>query len=111
MSEYTRYEIKGKGFRYRKDGKLISKDDVPEEEIRRLEAEDVAVVPPDNDEALPEEHVPVTNRVCVFCGMHSNWTRFVNGQTVVLCETHYYNETIGKIAQKLREDEHATIQA
>ena len=98
MSEYTRYEIKGKGFRYRKNGKLITKDDVPVEEIKRLE-----------DEEFPAEPVQVTDKSCLFCGAYSNWQRLVNGQSVYVCEEHYYNETIGKVAQKLREREHARV--
>lgn len=53
----------------------------------------------------PEE--PKKNpKACIFCGMHSRYTRFVNGQTVYICDEHYYSENIGKIVQKLRELNH-----
>jgi hypothetical protein len=57
------------------------------------------------DEVVKVE--PSFSKACIFCGEHSNLTRFVNLQRVALCETHYYSETIGKVAQKIRERENA----
>ena len=52
---------------------------------------------------VPEEPIKILDKSCIFCKTHSNLTRMVNMQTVVICEKHYYSETVGKIAQKLNE--------
>lgn len=79
---YRKLETK-KGVRWLKDGKLISVKNVPQEELDKC---DKAV--------FDEKH-------CLFCGVPAKLTRYLNMQTVVLCEQHYYSETLGKIAQEL----------
>jgi hypothetical protein len=49
------------------------------------------------------EDNPATRKACIFCGMHSRLTRYINGQTVYLCDGDYYDTNMGKIAQRLRE--------
>ena len=42
-------------------------------------------------------------RECIFCGEHATKQRLLNLQTVDLCDEHYLNKSIGRIAQRLRE--------
>jgi hypothetical protein len=79
--------VEGKaGIRYMRDGKFISKDKVTTEELNEL-----------YEQTKPDP------KACLFCGKHSKLTRFVNMQTLFLCEEHYHDKNIGQIAQKLRE--------
>lgn len=82
-------KIKSKaGFRYIKDGRLVAKKDIPEDELIKLEG-------------LPES--PTTDKNCLFCEVAATHARTVNLQMVALCERHYYSENIGSIAAKLKE--------
>jgi hypothetical protein len=87
---YTSFMVRGKP-RYMRDGKLIKASEVPPEEIERL-----------NKGSVIEQPEPKKDKGCIFCGAHSRYTRFVDGQTVYVCDDHYYSETIGKVAQRLR---------
>lgn len=42
-------------------------------------------------------------KACIFCGVHSRYTRFVNLQTIYVCDEDYQNQNIGKCAARLRE--------
>lgn len=42
---------------------------------------------------------------CLFCGEPGTKRRFVNLQSVDLCDEHYYACSIGRIVQQLRENE------
>lgn len=42
-------------------------------------------------------------RECVFCGKEASKSRFVQLQTIDLCNEHYLNKNIGKIVQRLNE--------
>jgi len=79
---------------------------------------DIEVVDFDNPEPTPEpvpeppkEAEPVKEeskitpppKICVFCGNPSETSRFVNLQTVNLCQEHYLNKTTGEIVEKLRK--------
>jgi len=80
-------KIKGRGgFRYL-DGnnRFIAKDKIPKEELDKLDG------------------VPSPMGGCIFCDKPAVYTRFINLQTIVLCEEHYYSQTVGQIAHKLRE--------
>lgn len=98
MSEYKAFKVRGET-RYMRDGKFVKKSAVPME-IREL-----------NEENPVKENEPfkLPEKRCVFCGEFSNWTRLINGQSIVLCESHYYSETVGKVAQKVRERENAQV--
>lgn len=89
MSEYTTFMVRGKP-RYMRDGKLIKASEVPEDEIERMKG---------NVITQPEASPP---KSCLFCGAPARLTRYVNQRVVYICDDHYYTETIGKIAQKLR---------
>ena len=67
-----------------KDNRLISKKDIPEDELDRL--------------LHPEKP---SSRVCIFCGKHAIHSRRVNLQMVDLCDKHYYDTSIGEIAQRI----------
>lgn len=93
MSSYK--IVTGKnGDRYMKDSRFVSKASLPPEIYTQLK---VGVTVTD------EELNPVIDRACVFCGVYSNLSRLLNGQAVYICEEHYYSESIGKIAQRIRE--------
>lgn len=42
-------------------------------------------------------------RECIFCGEQATKQRLVNLQTVDMCDTHYLNENVGRIAQRLNQ--------
>lgn len=43
------------------------------------------------------------SKLCVFCGMASKYTKMINGQTIYLCDEHYYSKNLGQVAQRLKE--------
>lgn len=82
---------------YYRDNRLISVRDIPQVVLSQLQPGipfDYKVEPP---QEIPKD--------CLFCGAPAKLTRIVNGYVVVLCHDHFYSETIGRIAQKLREKE------
>lgn len=78
-----------------KDGRLVKKADVPADELERLSKGNVIEQPTKTEQP---------DKSCLFCGVHSRYSRFVDLQTVYLCDDHYYSENVGKIANKLRSD-------
>ena len=66
------------------DGHLISKKDIPEDILLALTGQDGK-----------------DGKACIFCGHKATQSRFVNLQTVDLCDKHYYDTSIGEIAQRL----------
>lgn len=97
---YTKFEIPGRGVRYRKDNKLISVRDVPADELMRLN-KDQSEVPPETPVQRPDPESRDKN--CIFCGEHTTWAKFIDLQTIPICQQHYYSESTGKIVQKMRE--------
>lgn len=95
----------GQKFFYR-DGKLIRKAQVPKEELVKLQqelaAQGIETVDVNEPETavLEPEHVEAE---CLICGEPANRRRFVNLQTVAVCETHYFETTLGKLVIALRE--------
>jgi hypothetical protein len=43
-------------------------------------------------------------RKCIYCDSHSKYERFINLQTVYLCDEHYYSKSIGQVAQQLNKE-------
>ena len=74
-----------KGQRYLKDGKLVSKDKIPEDVLASL-----------------VDDKPV--RTCAICGKVATKARLLNLQTIECCEEHY-TVTLGKLAELLRKKE------
>lgn len=97
MSTWKTWKL-GKKNIYQKDGRTVKSDTVPPEVVAGLEHTN-----PLDDTNIPEAPIPVVDKSCVFCGMGSRMTRLVNMQTVYICDQHYYDKTIGKIAERLRE--------
>lgn len=79
-----------KGVRYMKDGKLIAKAKVPAGVLEELDKAEVA------------ENKSKAIKACLFCGSAGRFQRFVNLTNVDLCEDDYWNQNVGKIAEKLR---------
>ena len=80
------------GFRYMKDSRFISKKDVPLDVLARLKGE------AEVDTIVPEPQP----KVCVVCKVPAKLTRYLDMQTVVLCQDHYDNLTLGKLANIVR---------
>lgn len=96
MSVYsTRPGLQG-SLIFTKDRLAIKKEKVPANIVARLIDGEM-----DIDEASVKLEGPA--RFCLFCKKLCKATRFVNGQTVYLCEEHYHSKNIGQIAQQLRE--------
>lgn len=82
--------VEGKnGKRYMKDNKFVSVNSIPISELEKLFGK--------------VEPKRTTGKECIFCGQQSRFTRFVNVQVVYLCDQDYYDQTVGKIAQRMRE--------
>lgn len=82
--------IKGKhGARFMKNNRFVKYSDVPEEIRTKLEAGATVV------EFDPKK--------CIFCGGFATETRFVNLQTIALCDADYYDKNVGQIVQRIRE--------
>jgi hypothetical protein len=85
------------GKRYMKDARFISAKDIPPDELIKLNLD---------MENVGEPIEPVSKE-CIFCGAFANRPRLYNQQAIPLCEAHYYSETMGKIAQRVRETANA----
>lgn len=100
--------------------KMISVKSIPTEIVEQLQTHpevsedsdiqlDVTVEPSD-EVKLEIETARQPKRLCLFCGQHAKLPRLVNLQTIYVCDTHYYEKTVGQIAQKLREIDSETHQ-
>lgn len=77
------------GNRYMKDNRFIKADDVPQEIKDKLETKTAAAEAP--------------SKTCIFCGEAATESRFIQLQTIALCNDHFYSRTVGQIVQKLKE--------
>lgn len=96
--EYTRKLASDGTPTYYRDGKRIKRTLVPKDEYAKFETIDEAPV----QTATVKSDIP--EKVCLFCGQEGTHTRFIDFQTVYLCEEHYLSQTLGKIAHKVREN-------
>jgi hypothetical protein len=96
MSKYSTSKGPANSIRYRKDGRLISARDVPDNILQVLEH---------NPEFNEEQEAVHRDKSCIFCGQHSNATRMVNMRLVALCDKHYYSATLGEVVAKLRSND------
>lgn len=78
--------------------RFIKKADIPKDILEQVDK---------NNQYTDDGHAIGLAKVCLFCGQYAPLTRFLNLKTVALCNEHYYSETIGKIAAKIREKENA----
>jgi len=72
------------------DGKLVSAKSIPQNELDKLNG---AVV----------ETTPVP-KVCIFCGEYGTEEKFINLQTLYLCNEDYLNKTSGEIVHQLNKE-------
>lgn len=95
---YKTFMVRGNP-RFQKYGKLVKKNTLPRDVMEHF-----GLLSPGEPEETDTPDEPRKDpKACLFCGMHSRFTRYVNAQTVFVCDEHYYSENIGKVAQKLRE--------
>lgn len=73
---------------YRKDGKLISK-----EEYELSTSDSIAEAQPE-----PESDVQTQEKICVVCGAPGDSTRYLNQQVIYLCSEDYQAKTLGEVA-------------
>lgn len=82
------------GIRYYRAGKLFSVNNIPMNILEILQTQSEY-----DDTPIPVK----VKRTCIFCGTETNWGRMVNNEFIDLCKDHYYNVSLGKLAQKQRE--------
>lgn len=73
-----------------RDGKMISKKDIPEDVLSTMELQKPV------DDTKPEF------RKCVFCGQPATEEKWLNGEKQYLCLDDYNTRTSGELAEKLR---------
>lgn len=86
---YRKHPTKN-GVRYTKDARFIKKEDIPKAVIGELET---------------KEEVEDQGRYCLFCGEATTWTKMLNSQLIYMCKKHYHEVSLGKIAEKLRDNQ------
>lgn len=83
--------ISTNGTRYTKDKRFIKKSEVPADILAKMQlGKDVST-----DRTF--------NKECLFCGEPAKLTRVVNAKVVYLCDSDFYSNNIGKIAEELRK--------
>jgi hypothetical protein len=100
-------EIKSDGRRmFYRDGRLIRRLQVPQEELvriqREMEVQGIETVDDDEDETAIVEPEPAPDE-CLVCGQPATRQRFANLQLLHLCEEHYFKCTLGYLVITLRE--------
>lgn len=96
MSIYsTRPGVKGSTI-FLKDKVPFKKDSIPANIFQRLL---------DGEKDIDESDTKIEGPVkfCLFCKAPCKLTRFINMQTIYLCDEHYQNKNIGQIAHKMKE--------
>lgn len=93
MSESIYKQSKGPRGRwlYFRNGKMISKNDIPEHILAGMEPEK-----PVSDQA-PEF------RRCLFCAQPATEEKWLNGRLNYLCLDDYQTKTTGELAEKVKE--------
>lgn len=81
--------------RYKKDNRFVKKIDIPADILIQLG------VGMTNIDETPKEQ-ELTN--CIFCGMFTKGYRLLNLKPVYLCTEHYYEKTLGEVAQQVRRN-------
>lgn len=80
------------GFRYLKDNRLTKERTVPHDVIDKFEYTDT----------VSYDERPLERR-CLFCDAPQEYQRYFQSKTIELCNWHYHNLNLGKIAQFVRE--------
>lgn len=79
------------GYRYLKEGKFIKESRVPHEVMDKFQY----------SEEIEYDDVPDKRR-CVACDAPQSRQRYLNAEMVDLCEWHYQNMSLGRIAAQVR---------
>lgn len=79
------------GYRYLKEGKFIKESRVPHEVMDKFQ-----YTPEIAYDDLPDKER------CVFCEAPQSRQRYLNSEMVDLCEYHYQNMSLGRIAAQVR---------
>lgn len=91
--KWKTFKVRGSA-RYMADGKLISGGNVPPHVLKTLQNV------PTFDDAVPE---PVVSNLCVFCGKETKLTRYLDLQTIPICDEHYHSKTVGETVKQAKE--------
>lgn len=75
---------------YFKNGKMISKKDIPEDILQTMEP------------GKPVSDASPEFQKCIFCGSLSTDPKYINGQKVNLCLDDYHGKTTGECVEQLR---------
>lgn len=98
MIKYRKIEYKNAagdtGFRYLKNNKLTKESTIPPEVLDKF-----SINPEVEYDDEPER------RRCIFCDSPQKRIRTLNLTMIDLCEWHYQNMTLGKIAEQVRKIE------
>jgi hypothetical protein len=98
MEGWKRITMKNGRTRYMYQRKFIAATKVPFEIKAVLDRPRPDEEPP---QPAPQSQGPKQERKCIFCGAHARFTKFVNLQTVYVCDDDYYDKSTGKIAEQL----------
>jgi len=81
--------------RYMKDGKMISKNSIPQDILIKLEVgmNDVSNIEVENIHK------------CIFCGQVTKQYRLLDQQAIYICQDDYYDKTMGQIAKQVKQKE------
>lgn len=96
---------------YFKDGKMVSRKDIPEDEVWRLEGLDSGQVKQMLSSSLTLDELtsrsPLLKQgpVCIFCEEAATTSKYINGQTIQLCQKDYYAKTTGEISAEAKRDD------
>lgn len=106
---YTKTVTKSGKPMFFKDGKLISKKDIPAVELYILSgvdrnmAEQLAAQDAQTIDAAPSEGPQLNQaKVCIFCKQAATTSKYINGETGLLCQDDWMNHTTGEVAAQMR---------
>ena len=88
MSDYKIINGPKGTVRYMLNGRMVKATSIPEDVMIRLHE-------------TPLEKA--SDRLCIFCGAPSKYSRLVNLQSVYICNEHYYSKTLGQVAEQDRK--------
>lgn len=96
MIKYARIPFKNangdEGYRYTKNGLMTKESRIPHDVMEKFE-----YAPAIEYDDMPEA------RRCIACDAPQSRTRYLNAESIELCEYHYQNMRLGQIAQQVRE--------
>jgi len=89
------------------NGKMVSDSRIPQSILKNLEdGVEISINTPDpetvDETPSTAPQLDSNKNVCIFCGDESSKTKFLNLQTVHLCEEDYQNHTVGEIVSRVK---------